>query len=123
MGASDDIGRQIALPERDRGLELGAKTVHDPGDASAYLLQRAPSQPLLPECWIEHKCSTHVHVRVRPDWREPETHDLCFAFYPALPDAQAQRVVDDPGVAVPDEPFPHANNKEEFRAMVGLDQS
>jgi hypothetical protein len=25
------------------------------------------------------------------------------------------------GVAIPDEPFPHANNKEEFRAMVGLD--
>jgi hypothetical protein len=25
------------------------------------------------------------------------------------------------GVAVPDEPFPHANKKEEFRAMVGLD--
>ena len=25
------------------------------------------------------------------------------------------------GVAVPDEPFPHANKKEEFRALVGLD--
>jgi hypothetical protein len=26
------------------------------------------------------------------------------------------------GLAVPDEPFPHVNTTDEFRAMVGLDQ-
>ena len=96
------------------------------------VMQRGPD----PEMAAWYAMASDMLERLTPDYADK---DACIAAYEAHNEA-ARRAVPpehflewtpsdgwgplcaDLGLAVPDEPFPHVNTTEEYRAMTGLDQ-